>query len=165
MKRETNGCYHQTLQNLRSRYSTDRLRTVIFIRYSITMYGCSFGSAAIDNLIPDLTSVMSMFFILSGFLINYGNLDTPEYDNLEIKQFYAKRLVQVLQTYLLIHCLWLVLGSNSLLRWTFLTPLKLFALQSMYSNIFGVLHNGGIWFISCFLMAYVLLSLPHQHKQ
>lgn len=130
---------------------------LIFMRHSITMYGCSYGSAAADNLIISLTSpVMSMFFILSGFSINYGNLGKPEWDYLKVKQFYAKRLVQILPTYLLIHCLWLILGGDSFIRWAFLTPLELSGMQAMYPNIFGILHNGGTWFISCLLMAYVL---------
>lgn len=142
-------------------YGVDIIRIVcallIFMRHSISMYGCSYGSAAIDELIISLTSpVMSMFFILSGFSINYGNLDKPEWDYLKTKQFYAKRLVQILPTFLLIHCLWLILGGDSFLRWAFLTPLELSVLQSMFPNIFGILHNGGTWFISCLLMAYVL---------
>lgn len=142
-------------------YGVDIVRIVcallIFMRHSITMYGCSYGSATADNLIISLTSpVMSMFFILSGFSINYGNLGKPEWDYLKVKQFYAKRLVQILPTYLLIHCLWLILGGDSFIRWAFLTPLELSVMQAMYPNIFGILHNGGTWFISCLLMAYVL---------
>lgn len=142
-------------------YGVDIIRIVcallIFMRHSINMYGCSYGSATADNLIISLTSpVMTMFFILSGFSINYGNLCKPEWDYFKIKQFYAKRLVQILPTYLLIHCMWLVLGGDSFMRWFFLSPLELSALQSMYPNIFGILHNGVTWFISCLLIAYVL---------
>ena len=130
---------------------------LIYMRHSITMYGCSYGSSLADTSIVALTSpVMSMFFILSGFSINYSSAGTSEWDYRATCFFYAKRLVQILPAYLLIHCLWLFLGNDSFRRWLFLTPFELSALQSMYSNTFSLLHNGGTWFISCLLISYLV---------
>ena len=142
-------------------YFLDIIRIVcallIFMRHSISMYSCTYGSQSIDDVICALTSpVMSMFFILSGFSINYSNYSDEEWDYRKTNQFYAKRLVQIIPTYLLIHVLWLILGSDSFMRWAFLTPFELTVLQSMYPNIFGVLHNGGTWFISCLLISYLI---------
>ena len=142
-------------------YFLDIIRIIcallIFMRHSITMYGCTYGSQSVDEVITALTSpVMSMFFILSGFSINYSNYSNQEWDYQKTRQFYIKRLVQIMPTYVLIHVLWLAFGRDSFIRWLFLTPFELTVLQSMYPNIFGVLHNGGTWFISCLLISYLL---------
>lgn len=142
-------------------YLLDIIRIVcallIFMRHSISMYSCTYGSQSVDEVIISLTGpVMSMFFILSGFSISYSNYSDEEWDYRKTNQFYAKRLVQIIPTYLLIHVLWLILGSDSFMRWAFLTPFELTVLQSMYPNIFGVLHNGGTWFISCLLLSYLI---------
>lgn len=141
-------------------YGIDTIRIaaalLIFMGHSINMYNCSYGSYLIDSIILALRSpVMTMFFILSGFSINYSNYSNYEWNYHKTVQFFAKRLVQILPAYLLIHFLWLFLGNDSFIRWLFLTPFEFSALQSMYPNIIGLLHNGGTWFISCLLIAYM----------
>lgn len=73
--------------------------------------------------------------------------------------FYAKRAVQILPTYVFIHIIYLFLGNDSFRRWLLLTPFEFTFLQSMYPNIFGVLHNGGTWFISCIMLAYLFFPI------
>ena len=102
---------------------------------------------------------MSIFFILSGFSISYNYLNSNEWNYHSTCQFYVKRLIQIIPTYLLIHILWLFFGKESFVRWLFLTPLELSALQSMYPNILGLLHNGGTWFISCLLISYFIYPI------
>lgn len=100
-----------------------------------------------------------MFFILSGFSISYNYLNSNEWDYLTTRHFYAKRLIQIIPAYLLIHILWLFLGKDSFIRWLFLTPFELTYLQSMYPNIIGLLHNGGTWFISCLMISYFIYPI------
>lgn len=127
---------------------------LIYMRHSVTMFGCSYGSSSIDNFILGTTSpVMSMFFIVSGFSIYYNN-KVEDWNIKETKSFYIKRAIQIFPTLLLIHVLWLVIGPDTIARWIVLTPLSVLGLQSMFPNIFGILHNGGTWFISCILIAY-----------
>lgn len=46
---------------------------LIYMRHSITMYGCTYG-LSINEIAKSLTfPVMSGFFILSGFLIHYSH--------------------------------------------------------------------------------------------
>lgn len=127
---------------------------LIYMRHSVTMFGCSYGSTAINYFILGTTSpVMSMFFIVSGFSIYYNN-KVDNWNTTETVEFYKKRAIQIFPTLLLIHILWLLIGPDTIQRWMVLTPLSVSGLQSMFPNIFGILHNGGTWFISCILIAY-----------
>ena len=133
---------------------------LIYMGHSIGSYGCTYGSQLADAIIFSARSpIMSMFFMLSGFSISYNYLNGNEWDYHATRQFYAKRLIQIVPAYLLIHILWLFLGKDSFIRWLFLTPLELTALQSMYPNIMGLLHNGGTWFISCLLISYLIYPI------
>ena len=143
---------------------------LIYMGHSIGSYGCTYGLQLADTVILSARSpIMSMFFILSGFSISYNYLNSNEWDYHTTRQFYAKRLIQIIPVYLLIHLLWLFLGNDSFTKWLFLTPLELTALQSMYPNIMGLLHNGGTWFISCLLISYfiypVLRCVFHESKR
>ena len=139
-------------------FGIDILRIVcallIYMRHSITMFGCTYGSDSIDDFIVGTTSpVMSLFFIMSGFSIYYNNKVT-DWNTKEVIEFYKKRAIQIVPTFMLIHILWLFLGQDTVAKWVVLTPLSVSGLQSMFPNLFGVLHNGGTWFISCILIAY-----------
>ena len=128
----------------------------IYMGHSITMYGCSYGSEAINNYILTCRGpVMTMFFVLSGFSLYYSNYGRFSLEYSSTMKFYAKRAVQILPTYIALHFLYLFLGNDSFIRWLFMTPFEFTFLQSMYPNIFGVLHNGGTWFISCIMIAYM----------
>ena len=127
---------------------------LIYMGHSVAMFGCSYGSGAIDNFILGTRSpVMSMFFIVSGFSIYYNN-KVEDWNTKETVDFYIKRAINIFPTVLLIHVLWLVIGPDTVARWIVLTPLSISGLQSMFPNILGILHNGGTWFISCILIAY-----------
>ena len=43
-----------------------------------------------------------------------------------------------------------------------LTPVEIFGVQSVFNSLFGILHNGGTWFISCILFAYFVYPLNHK---
>ena len=40
-----------------------------------------------------------------------------------------------------------------------LTPIELLGIQSSYNTLFGILHNGGTWFISCMLLSYLFYPI------
>lgn len=135
---------------------------LIYMSHAIKMYGCTFGSPRADELICVLRSpVMTMFFILSGFSLFYSNYGRFNLDYASTVKFYSKRAVQILPTYIFIHFVYLFLGNDSFRRWLLLTPFEFTFLQSMYPNIFGVLHNGGTWFISCIMMAYFVFPIAY----
>ena len=133
---------------------------LIFMRHSITMFGCTYVIPHLDGLVVQLTNpVMSTFFIISGFSLYYSYHGKPELSTESAVIFYKKRMITILPPYFLLHILWLFSSSDSVARWIVLTPFELTGLQSMYTNIFGILHNGGTWFISCLAISYFIFPL------
>ena len=124
------------------------------------MFGCTYFVPHLDGLVQLLTSpVMSTFFVISGFSLYYSQYGKPDLSVEYVKDFYAKRIMTIFPAYLLIHILWLFFSTDTVSKWLVLTPFELAGLQSMYTNIFGVLHSGGTWFISCLAAAYFVFPL------
>lgn len=127
--------------------------------HSITMFGCSYGkffTALIQYLIQP---VMTCFFMLSGFSIYYmyHNTDIMEKNGLIL--FYLKRAVSILPSYYLLHMLYVFIYPNTLSDWIVLTPIEFLGIQASYNTLFGILHNGGTWFISCMLLSYLFYPI------
>jgi peptidoglycan/LPS O-acetylase OafA/YrhL len=54
------------------------------------------------------------------------------------------------------------LGEESVFQNLVLLPIELLGLQSVFSTLFPVSHNGGTWFISCLLFAYLAFPLMQE---
>lgn len=52
--------------------------------------------------------------------------------------------------------MYVIFSESDIMKSVWLTPIELLGLQSMFPNVFGVLHNGGTWFISCIIIAYLV---------
>ena len=123
------------------------------MRHSITMYGCTYGHA-VNVIAKSLTSpVMTGFFILSGFSIHYAHRD-EEISSSWIRTFLTKRFLATMPTYLLVVLLWPIVYPSTVKEWGYLLPVDLLGIQTMYRTLFGILHNGGTWFVSCIIFCY-----------
>ena len=133
----------------------------IFLGHSINMYGCSYGAFP-DGLISWLTApVMTCFFILSGFSIHYQHrVDASSVSGATTgswtRGFLKNRLIAIMPSYLLVALIWPLAYPEQLREWFLLLPADLFGVQTSYNSIFGITHNGGTWFVSCLLLAYIL---------
>ena len=134
---------------------------LIYGRHSISMMKCTYGHM-LDGLISYLTgAVMTCFFMISGFSLYYAYSEKTVQSAEELLSFYKKRVVAILPSYYLIHVLWLCFHTDQLKEWAILTPVEVTGTQSYYYNLFGVLHNGGTWFISCLLICYLVYPIIH----
>lgn len=101
---------------------------------------------------------MIVFFMLSGFSLYYayGNRDFAKLDDL--KKFYWKRFISIYPVYIACYVLWLIVYCKyygvSLTDNLLMAPVELLLLQSTLDGSFGMLHNGGTWFISCFVICW-----------
>lgn len=100
---------------------------------------------------------MTAFFMLSGFALylNYSESRLCEWK--EARHFYWKRAIGILPMYYIAALLYIVLlRPQSPTRELLLLPAELTGIQSVFSSLFDLSHNGGTWFISCLLLAYLI---------
>ena len=136
---------------------------LIYMRHSITMFGCTYGSSLLDGLICATTSpIMVCFFVVSGFSIYYNNSNRNLLDAGELRTFYKKRFITLVPIYILVHMLSYVLVVNTVQQKIYSTPVELLGLQSMYGGLFGISHSGATWFISSLLLGYFIYPLVQE---
>ena len=78
-------------------------------------------------------------------------------DKNNLKIFYLKRVVGIIPLYYALALMYVIfLGTETLRENLLLFPIEALCLQSTFSSLFGVTHNGGTWFISCIMLAYLI---------
>ncbi len=100
---------------------------------------------------------MTGFFLLSGYSLRVAYGEKNLIKKSEIKGFYIKRTTAILPLYYTYALLFILfLGKESLLENLLLLPIEGLGIQTTFSSLFGVTHNGGTWFISCLLLGYLI---------
>lgn len=114
---------------------------------------CSFGFA--NGFVSMGHSVMTLFFVLSGYCLyaKYSIFNMFSIKN--IKYFWLKRAINILPVYYLCLMLCIITSSNINIQLSFL-PIDLFCLQAFFPSSFNLAHHGGTWFISCIILCYFL---------
>ena len=123
-----------------------------------------------ENSFGPLTEFVSMsavfmtaFFMLSGYVLFLTYKDKPLVQGSALKNFYLKRVFGIFPLYLIVAVLYVVtLGQESVFQNLVLLPIEILGLQSVFSTLFPVSHNGGTWFISCLLFAYLAFPLMQE---
>jgi peptidoglycan/LPS O-acetylase OafA/YrhL len=106
---------------------------------------------------------MTAFFMLSGYVLFLTYKDKSLVQAPALKNFYLKRIFGIFPLYLVVAVLYVVtLGEESVFQNLVLLPIELLGLQSVFSTLFPVSHNGGTWFISCLLFAYLAFPLMQE---
>lgn len=133
----------------------------VFLFHTRIIIQCNYG--VLNNFVGMGAIYMSGFFILSGFVlfINYKEKNIVEERN--IKKFYLKRFISIFPLYYFVSLMYIIfIGDNSLIQDIFLFPIELLGLQTVFTSLFNVSHNGGTWFISCIMFAYLLYPFFQQ---
>lgn len=128
---------------------------VIFMFHSMIHFNCHYSF--LNDFVSVGAIVMTGFFMLSGYSLRlvYGEYNLMDKKNLRL--FYLKRIWGILPIYYargIIHTLFF--SNETLLDNVVLFPIETLGIQSTFSSLFNVSHNGGTWFISCLLIAYLL---------
>jgi len=128
---------------------------LIYMFHSWMHFGCSY------SFLTDFVSVgalaMTGFFLLSGYSLRlvYGDQNLMEKHN--IGRFYLKRILGIVPLYYFFALLYiLLLGKESVTDNILLFPIEALGLQTTFTSLFDVTHNGGTWFISCIILAYLI---------
>ena len=138
------------------------LMMLIFFFHTSIHLGCTFG--IFTPFVKMGAIAMSGFFMLSGFSIYYSNSDKNYNLNSNVKQFYFKRAISILPLYYVTAVLYIFfLGKESIIQNISLIPIESLGLQSVFSSLFKITHNGGTWFISCIIFCYLMFPLLLNH--
>ena len=114
--------------------------------------GWSFG--VLNPLFQYATFYMTMFFMLSGFVLAYNYCD---YDFLDLENFFAfmkKRVIAIFPVYWLVYFFFVSIATTSLIDIIITFPVQFLLLQEF--EHYGFLQNDGMWFLSVMLICYCL---------
>lgn len=131
---------------------------LIFMFHSRMHFKCDYG---ILNEFVDMGAIaMTGFFMLSGYALYITYSDKDLIKLREIKQFYIKRAITILPLYFFIAIVFsicdFIMGKAHIDEYLVLFPVETLCLQSTFSSLFGYVHNGGTWFISCIIICYII---------
>lgn len=130
------------------------LALLIFMFHSNMHFECHYG--VLDHFARYGAIAMTGFFMLSGFAMNFSNKEVMT-DIGSLKQFYCKRFVSIAPLYYFVAMVFIFLiDSESWQSLLLLLPFEILGLQTCFSSLFTVSHNGGTWFISCMTICYLL---------
>lgn len=131
----------------------------IFARHAVRMGGCHFYifNNLIDDLVVALTGpIMTAFFMISGFSIQYVYGEKRLFEDGNIKTYFVKRVVSLLPMYLFVHIIGSFFYGHDLGTALRLLPIETLGIQTWFETLAGFLHNGGTWFVSCLLIGYFI---------
>ena len=134
------------------------LAFLIFLFHSHTHLGCDYYF--LNDFIRMGAIAMTGFFMLSGYCLCISNIktDLSKYD--EVILFYKKRIISILPLYYFVASLYVILKCidepGSVFENLVLLPVETLCLQTVFSSLFNVSHNGGSWFVSCIIICYAL---------
>jgi len=151
---ESSPAIDQTKRNIGLDLFRVSLALLIFLFHSNMHFDCHYG--IFDHFVRLGAIAMTGFFMLSGYALNLSNKNVLT-DISEYKKFLLKRLISIVPLYYfvaIIHVLFF--SSDSWQSELLLFPIEALGLQSFFSSLFTVSHNGGTWFISCLLPCYLL---------
>ncbi len=124
-------------------------------------HDCSFGP--LTGFVSMGAIFMTGFFMLSGFVLFRTYQERELFKMDALRNFYLKRAIGILPLYYLVSVVYVLsLGSESQFQNLVLLPIELLGLQTVFSTLFPVSHNGGTWFISCLLLAYLFFPLMQE---
>ena len=136
-----------------------RIMSVLVIYFFHTAHiGCDYG--ILQPFISMGAMFMTAFFMLSGFVLYYTNLEKELLDLSVLKFYYIKRFIGIVPIYWVIAVIYTVysvaINGENMLDNLVLIPIETLGLQSVFCSVFSISHNGGTWFVSCLLMCYVI---------
>lgn len=149
------------IYNMKRIVGLDYLRVytvlVVFLFHSWMHLGCSFGK--LTSFVSEGAVYMTLFFMMSGYVLGLKYKEIPM-EKTPLLKFYKKRLISILPLYVVCAVLYPpIFGEETWLQNLLILPIELLCLQSTFSLLMPVSHNGGTWFVSCIIFCYLLFPL------
>lgn len=77
-------------------------------------------------------------------------------------RYYLKRIIALFPMYFFVHIVSSFFYGNDMRAVIRLIPIETIGVQAWFDSLFGFVHNGGTWFVSCLLVAYFVYPLLAQ---
>ena len=130
------------------------LALLIYMFHANMHFNCHFGM--LDHVARLGAIAMTGFFMLSGFALNMSNKEVLT-DMSSMKRFFVKRIASIAPLYYFVAIVFVILFTHETWKEQLLLfPIEALGLQSVFSSLISVSHNGGTWFISCLVICYLL---------
>lgn len=139
--------------------------------HSYVHLGCQYGPI-LQPVVNMGAMSMTGFFMVSGFVLA-RNYSFETITSSDVWKYYKRRLIATMPMYWIVSVVYIFTQHNYCLRQDLiLIPIETFGIQSFFSSLRAISHNGGTWFISCLLFCYLifplidmgLLHLTRRHK-
>lgn len=133
------------------------LALLIFMFHSNMHFDCHYG--VFDHFARYGAIAMTGFFMLSGYALSLSSKVILT-DIGSLKNFLLKRFISIYPLYYFVALVFIILlGSESFQSLALLFPFEALGLQSCFTSLSKISHNGGTWFISCLTICYLLYPL------
>ncbi|WP_081353006.1 acyltransferase family protein [Xylanibacter ruminicola] len=133
------------------------LALLIFMFHSNMHFDCHYG--VFDHFARYGAIAMTGFFMLSGYALSLSSKVILT-DIGSLKNFLLKRFISIYPLYYFVALAFIILlGSESFQSLALLFPFEALGLQSCFTSLSKISHNGGTWFISCLTICYLLYPL------
>ena len=130
------------------------LVVLVFVFHSNLHFECDYGT--LNHFARMGAIAMTGFFMLSGFALSYSYPQVIS-DIKKVKSFLIKRIISLFPLYYIVSAIYIIIyNKESVESLLLLLPIELLGLQSCFSSLFLVSHNGGTWFISCMMLCYLI---------
>ncbi len=119
---------------------------------------CSYGF--MNHFVEMGAVAMTGFFILSGLVLQFAYAGRDMTDWINYRTFILRRIAGLWPSAILVgvtSCLVaVVLKGWNPLKLLALAPIEILGLSSIFDTLFHVPPNGGLWFVSCVFISYLL---------
>lgn len=126
----------------------------IFLYHAYWNMGCDY--AYLNPIIGQSSFFMTLFFILSGFVLYYNYEDEDLLNKENLGRYYVKRITSIYPLYFLVWIVFYFLQwkSNTVSRDFFTLPYQYLLIQNITE--YPYLMNSGTWFLSCMMICYLI---------
>ena len=131
------------------------LALLVFMFHSRMHIGCDYG--LLNSFVEMGTIAMTGFYILSGFSLfcAYPTISNPF-------RFYVKRLASIYPAYIVVGLISILVDIilhptvEQTLKHIVQLPIFVLGFSTVFTTLFNLTPNGGLWFVSCLFFCYAL---------
>ena len=136
---------------------------VVFFLHCRIHLGFEVGNSLLDRFISHGAVFMSVFFVLSGYILTHAYNSKDFNQSIVLKQYYIRRFTRIYPAYFFASLVYFLIFFNNLEYtlgdWMRVIINDLFLIQAFFSNMFGLGINSGTWSLSVEAFFYFIFPI------